>query len=74
MTARCDPRRLRAALDGALPPGLDVVEVVEARTSGLADRLQASVWRIELPGVAAGGARAAVAAFLAAAGGAGASG
>ena len=46
--------RLRAALDEALPPGLDVVEVVEARTPGLADRLEASVWQMELPGVEPG--------------------
>jgi radical SAM-linked protein len=66
VTARCDTQRLRAVLDEALPPGLDVVEVVEARTSGFAERLEASVWRIELPGVAPDAARAALAAFLAA--------
>jgi radical SAM-linked protein len=66
VTARCDPHRLRAVVDEALPPGLDVVEVVEARTSGFAERLEASVWRIELPGVPPDDARAAVAAFLAA--------
>jgi radical SAM-linked protein len=66
VTARCDPGRLRRALDEALPPGLDVVEVVEARTPGFADRLEASVWRIELPGVEQAEARAALEAFLAA--------
>ena len=30
VTERLDPERVRAALDAALPPGLDVVEVVEA--------------------------------------------
>ena len=30
LAQRCDPERLRAALDAALPPGLDVLEVVEA--------------------------------------------
>ena len=30
VTERLDPDRVRAALDAALPPGLDVVEVVEA--------------------------------------------
>jgi radical SAM-linked protein len=65
VTARCDPQRLRAVLDEALPPGLDVVEAVEARTSGFAERLEASVWRVELPGVAPDAARDAVAAFLA---------
>jgi len=49
---RCDPERLRAALDGALPPGLDVLEVVEAVPgSSLAERLEASVYEIRLPGV-----------------------
>jgi len=66
LTARCDPQRLRAVLDAALPPGLDVVEVVEARTSGFAERLEASFWRVELPGVVREDAGAAVAAFLAA--------
>jgi radical SAM-linked protein len=48
---RCDPEALRAELDGALPPGLDVIEVVEARTPDLVNRLEASRWRIEVPGV-----------------------
>ncbi len=43
---------LQAALDAALPPGLDIVETVAASTSGFADRMQASAWRIELPGIA----------------------
>jgi radical SAM-linked protein len=48
---RCDPAKLQAALDGSLPPGLDVVEIVEARTKDFAERLEASQWRIELPEV-----------------------
>ena len=51
VVAACDPAAVRAALDSALPPGLDVVEVVEARTPDFVQRLEASVWRIELPGV-----------------------
>ncbi len=47
----CDPVALRAELDDALPPGLDVIEVVEARTPDLVNRLEASRWRIEIPGV-----------------------
>jgi radical SAM-linked protein len=66
VTQRCDPERLRAALDEALPPGLDVVDVVEARTPGFAERLEASLWQVELPGVAPDEAAAALAAFLAA--------
>ncbi|HEY3870820.1 MAG TPA: TIGR03936 family radical SAM-associated protein [Actinocrinis sp.] len=61
-----DPQRLRAALDEALPTGLDVLEVAEAGTGALADRLEASVWRIELPGVETERARRAAEAFLAA--------
>ncbi len=66
VTRPCEPERLRAALDEALPTGLDVVEVVEVRTPGFADRLEASLWRVELPGVEPGAAAAALAAFLAA--------
>ena len=66
VTAACDPARVRDALDAALPPGLDVVEVVEARTSDFANRLEASVWRVELPGVDPAAARAAVTALVAA--------
>lgn len=61
-----DPERLRRDLDAALPPDLDVLEVVEAAGGALADHLEASVWRIELPDVSDTDARAAVAAFTAA--------
>lgn len=64
---RVDPERLRADLDAALPPDLDVVEVVEAATASLVDRLEASVWRIELPQVEPDDARKAAEAFLEAA-------
>lgn len=66
VTAPCDPERVRAALDEALPPGLDVIEVVEARTPDLVARLEASRWRIELPGVPVAEAEAASRALLAA--------
>jgi radical SAM-linked protein len=62
---RCDPERVRAALDASLPPGLDIVEVVEAGPGSLADRLEASRWRVVLPGLSAESVREAVAAFLA---------
>lgn len=65
VTAQCDPERVRAALDAALPPGLDVVEVVQARTPDFVSRLEASCWRIELPGVTGEQAQAAVTALLA---------
>jgi radical SAM-linked protein len=47
VTERVDPGALQVALDEALPPGLDVVQVVEARSGSLADRLEASDWRLE---------------------------
>jgi radical SAM-linked protein len=67
LQARIEPDQLRAALDASLSPGLDVLEAVEARAPGsLADRIDASHWRVELPGVAPDTARHAVAEFLAA--------
>jgi len=45
-----DHAAMRVALDEALPPGLDVVEVVEAGPGTLADRLTAGVWEVVLPG------------------------
>jgi radical SAM-linked protein len=66
LAAPCDPGRLRADLDDALPEGLDILEVVEARNGTLADRLEASSWLVRLDGVAPETADAAVAAFMAA--------
>ncbi|MEV6420471.1 TIGR03936 family radical SAM-associated protein [Streptomyces sp. NPDC051662] len=62
----CDPDKLRELLDESLPAGLDIIDAVEARTSGLADRLTASVWELRLDGVEPRAAEEAVAAFLAA--------
>ena len=61
-----DPADLRASLDRALPPDLDVLEVAESAPGSLADFLEGSLWRIELPGVETAAARAAAAAFIAA--------
>jgi radical SAM-linked protein len=66
LTSHCDPDRVRADLDRALPEGLDVIETVEARTGTLADRLEASSWLVRLDGVAPDVADAAVRAFMAA--------
>ncbi|GAA3759997.1 TIGR03936 family radical SAM-associated protein [Streptomyces tremellae] len=66
LTQPRDPRELRDLLDASLPAGLDVVDAVEARVPGLAERLTASVWELRLDGVAEGTAQRAVAAFLAA--------
>jgi radical SAM-linked protein len=46
-----DPEVVRARLDAALPDGLTVIESVQAGPSGLAERLTASAWRIEVRGV-----------------------
>jgi len=51
VTERVDPQRVRAALDAALPDGLDVLEVVVASPGALADRLQASEWVMEFRGM-----------------------
>ncbi|MBB4933202.1 radical SAM-linked protein [Lipingzhangella halophila] len=61
-----DPGLVRARLDDAMPDGIDIVDVVAAGAGGLADRLEASEWQVEMPGVAPDGARTAAAAFLAA--------
>jgi radical SAM-linked protein len=66
LRAPMDPASLRAALDAALPPGLDILEAVPAHGSDFADRFTASRWRIELPGVPVARAAEAVAGFLAA--------
>jgi radical SAM-linked protein len=66
LTEPRDPEKLLRLLDESLPPGLDITEAVEARTSGLADRLEASIWEMRLGGVEPAEAEWAVAAFLAA--------
>ena len=67
LAERRDPEEVRAALDTSLPPGIDVLECVEALGSGsLADRIDAATWRVELPGVPLAELAPAVEAFLAA--------
>jgi radical SAM-linked protein len=61
-----DPRVLAKELDAALPPGIDVVEAVLAGPGSLAERIDASKWRIEVPGVSAKRLAAAVPRLLAA--------
>ena len=65
VTERVDPDALATALDAALPDGLDIVSVVEAQPGALADRLQASRWLLEFPGVELADLEQAVAGFLA---------
>lgn len=64
---RCDPEAVRVALDAALPADVAVLEVVEAQegTGSLADRIDTSVWRVELPGVTLAELQPAVEKFLA---------
>jgi radical SAM-linked protein len=66
LAERVDPVAFGAAVDASLPPGLDVVECVEARTPSFPDRIDGSAWDVRLPGVPPEVANAAVAAFLAA--------
>ena len=58
------PGTVQAALDAALPPGLDVLEVVESPPGALADALTGSRWRVALVGVAADDLAYAVRGFL----------
>ncbi|SFC38743.1 radical SAM-linked protein [Nocardioides terrae] len=60
-----DADAVKAALEEALPDGLDVLEVVESPGGSLADRLEASSWLIDLQ-ASYDEAAGAVAAFLAA--------
>ncbi|CCG02475.1 TIGR03936 family radical SAM-associated protein [Blastococcus saxobsidens] len=64
---RCEPEAVRVALDAALPPDVAVLAVVEAQegTGSLADRIDTSVWRVELPGVSLAELAPAVEKFLA---------
>jgi radical SAM-linked protein len=64
---RVDPEALRIALDAMLPPGLDVLEVVQSTGGTLPERIEASSWRVELPGVSPEELTEAVTALMAAA-------
>jgi radical SAM-linked protein len=55
LAEQVDLDTLRERLDAALPDGLDIVEMVPAGAGSLAERIEASAWRIELaatPGMA----------------------
>jgi len=66
VTERVDPDAVRAALDDALPDGLDILQVVEAAPGALADRLQASDWVLAFRDVELGRLEEVAARFLAA--------
>jgi radical SAM-linked protein len=65
VTERVDTEAVRAALDEALPEGLDVVEVVAAGPGALADRLEASEWRLVVRGADPHAVEEAVSSYLA---------
>lgn len=65
LTAPVEPSALVSALDAALPDGLDILDAAVAEPPALADRIDASRWVVELPGVEPGALRAAVDALLA---------
>jgi radical SAM-linked protein len=60
-----DPELVRAELDAALPEGLAVLEGVLAGPGGLAERIEASRWRIEVRGLGGEQLRQATQALLA---------
>lgn len=60
-----EPATVQAALDAALPPGLDILEVVESPPGALADALTGSRWQVVVVGVPSEDCAAAAAAFLA---------
>jgi radical SAM-linked protein len=59
-----DPESVRAALDAALPEGLDVIAVAEAPPGALADLLTGSRWRIDVVGIPTDVMKRAVGRFL----------
>jgi len=59
-----EPEQVLAALDDALPDGLDVLEVVASAGGSLSDLLEASVWRTRVPDLSEDQATDAVAEFL----------
>jgi radical SAM-linked protein len=66
LTRPVDPGTLATMLDDALPDGLDVLAAAVAEGTPLAERIDASEWRIALPGVDPADLRRAVAALEAA--------
>ncbi|MGH3565546.1 MAG: TIGR03936 family radical SAM-associated protein [Pseudonocardia sp.] len=65
LTHPLDPGELALALDAALPDGLDVLAAAVGEGAPLAERIDASRWSVELPGLDADAVRAAGAALWA---------
>ena len=66
LAAELDVEQMRVAVDEAMPPGLDIVDAVQATDGDLVSRLEASIWQIQLPEVSPDVAEMAVSALLAA--------
>jgi len=66
LAAAVEPTVVRDRLNAAMPDGLVIVRVVEAGAGSLADRLSASLWRVELGGIDIADLAAAIGALLAA--------
>lgn len=65
LTRSCEVEQLRADLDAALPADLVILDVVEASTGALADRLEASRWQLDFAAEEANDVATAVTALLA---------
>ena len=65
LAEQVDPAAMHRAIDEALPDGLDVIEVVPSSGGSIADRLEASWWRLSLEDLALEDARSAAETFLA---------
>lgn len=66
LVERCEPTDVQQRLDAALPPGMDIVQVVESTPGALVDRLTGSQWLLEISDVPPEVVARAVTAFLAA--------
>jgi len=64
LTRVVEPEIVRSALDAVLPDGIDILDAVVAEPPSLADRIDASRWRIVLDGVEPAALAAAVAELL----------
>jgi radical SAM-linked protein len=65
LTRAVDPAALITALDAALPAGLDILDAAVAEGASLPDRIDASSWVVELPGIEPAALQEALRALLA---------
>ncbi|MEA5118302.1 MAG: TIGR03936 family radical SAM-associated protein [Propionicimonas sp.] len=64
LAVRLDPEQVRRQLNDVMPDGLQVVGIDESPGGSLSEELQASCWRLQVPGVDVDTSRRAVAALL----------